>query len=73
MSPAKKAPNSYEEFAKGLWKENPVFVQVLGMCPVLAVSNTAMNALAMGLATSFVLLMSNISFWVSLITSCRAR
>ena len=37
-----------------------VFVQVLGMCPVLAVSNTAENALAMGLATLFVLLMSNI-------------
>ena len=49
-----------DEFIKGLWKENPVFVQVLGMCPVLAVSNTAMNALAMGLATAFVLLMSNI-------------
>ncbi len=51
---------STTEFIKGLWKENPVFVQVLGMCPVLAVSNTAENALAMGLATSFVLLMSNI-------------
>jgi len=50
---------STNEFIKGLWKENPVFVQVLGMCPVLAVSNTAMNALAMGLATAFVLLMSN--------------
>ena len=49
-----------DEFIKGLWKENPVFVQVLGMCPVLAVSNTAMNALAMGLATLFVLVMSNI-------------
>lgn len=48
-----------DEFMKGLWKENPVFVQVLGMCPVLAVSNTAMNALAMGLATAFVLFMSN--------------
>ena len=48
-----------DEFIKGLWKENPVFVQVLGMCPVLAVSNTAMNALAMGLATAFVLVMSN--------------
>ena len=43
-----------------LWKDNPVFVQVLGMCPALAVSNSAMNALAMGLATTFVLLMSNI-------------
>lgn len=52
-------PNT-DEFIKGLWKDNPVFVQVLGMCPVLAVSNTAENALAMGLATAFVLLMSNI-------------
>ncbi len=49
-----------EDFLDGLWKRNPVFVQVLGMCPVLAVSNTAINALAMGLATAFVLLMSNI-------------
>ena len=48
-----------DEFIKGLWRDNPVFVQVLGMCPALAVSNTARNALAMGLATSFVLLMSN--------------
>jgi electron transport complex protein RnfE len=48
-----------DEFIKGLWRENPVFVQVLGMCPVLAVSNTAINALAMGLATAFVLIMSN--------------
>lgn len=47
------------DFIKGLWRENPVFVQVLGMCPVLAVSNTAENALVMGLATTFVLLMSN--------------
>ncbi|HRD82757.1 MAG: electron transport complex subunit E [Saprospiraceae bacterium] len=51
---------STNEFLKGLWKENPVFVQVLGMCPTLAVTNTAMNGLAMGLATTFVLLMSNI-------------
>ena len=49
-----------DEFIKGLWRENPVFVQVLGMCPVLAVTNTAMNGLAMGLATMFVLVMSNI-------------
>jgi electron transport complex protein RnfE len=48
-----------DEFIKGFWKENPVFVQVLGMCPVLAVSNTARNALAMGLATLFVLVLSN--------------
>jgi electron transport complex protein RnfE len=58
MADAEKSTT--DEFIKGLWKENPVFVQVLGMCPVLAVSNTARNALAMGLATLFVLVMSNI-------------
>lgn len=48
------------EFVKGLWKSNPVFVAVLGMCPVLAVTNTAINSLAMGLATTFVLVGSSI-------------
>ncbi|MCB9246566.1 MAG: electron transport complex subunit E [Flavobacteriales bacterium] len=55
-----KSSPSTNEFLKGIWKDNPVFVQVLGMCPVLAVTNTAENALAMGLATTFVLLMSNV-------------
>ena len=54
------SPSPVNDFMDGLLKRNPVFVQVLGMCPVLAVSNTAINALAMGLATSFVLLMSNL-------------
>jgi len=49
-----------EEFLKGLWKENPVFVAVLGMCPALAVTNSAINALAMGLATTFVLVSSSL-------------
>jgi electron transport complex protein RnfE len=49
----------YQEFFKGLWKENPIFVQVLGMCPMLAVTNTAVNALAMGGATFFVLVGSS--------------
>jgi len=57
---AKNVPTT-DEFVKGLWRDNPVFVQVLGMCPALAVSNTAINALSMGLATSFVLLMSGLS------------
>lgn len=48
-----------DEFIKGLWRDNPVFVQVLGMCPTLAVTNSALNGLTMGLATTFVLLMSN--------------
>jgi electron transport complex protein RnfE len=43
----------------GIWKENPVFVHLLGMCPVLAVSNSVVNALSMGLASTFVIVMSN--------------
>ncbi|MCP3849642.1 MAG: electron transport complex subunit E [Gammaproteobacteria bacterium] len=46
-------------FLAGIWKENPVFVMLLGMCPVLAVTNSVINALAMGLATTFVLLCSS--------------
>lgn len=49
---------NWETFAEGLWENNPVFVMLLGMCPVLAVTNSAINALAMGLATTFVLLAS---------------
>ena len=48
-----------DDLIKGLWRENPVFVQLLGMCPVLAVTNSALNGLTMGLATLFVLLLSN--------------
>jgi electron transport complex protein RnfE len=50
---------SLDTFLRGLWEENPVFVMLLGMCPVLAVTNSAINALAMGLATTFVLLCSS--------------
>ena len=49
---------TWETFTEGLWKNNPVFIMLLGMCPVLAVTNSAINALAMGLATTFVLLAS---------------
>ena len=48
-----------DTFLDGIWKENPVFVMLLGMCPVLAVTNSVSNALAMGLATTFVLLCSS--------------
>lgn len=51
---------TFQTFTQGLWKENPVFVMMLGLCPVLAVTNTAMNALAMGLATTFVLICSGL-------------
>ena len=59
-----KKNESYEEFVKGIWRDNPVFVQVLGMCPMLAVTNSAINAIAMGMASMFVLVGS--SFLVSL-------
>ena len=65
MSDMNSSARAYTEFAKGLWRENPVFVQVLGMCPMLAVTNTAVNAVAMGAATLFVLVGS--SFLVSLL------
>ena len=45
---------------KGLLKENPTFVLVLGLCPTLATTTSAMNGLEMGLATMFVLILSNI-------------
>ena len=48
------------DFKNGLWRENPIIVLVIGMCPTLAVTNTVQNGLAMGIATSFVLLSSEI-------------
>ncbi len=56
---ANDLPTATDDFLKGLWRENPVLVQVLGTCPTLAVSNSVRNALAMGLATLFVLIASN--------------
>jgi len=52
-------PPLSDTFLNGLWKENPVFVQVLGTCPTLAITNTVKNALAMGVAVIFVLVCSN--------------
>ena len=49
---------TFDEFMEGIWRQNPVFVMVLGMCPTLAVTVSAMNALSMGLATAFVLVCS---------------
>jgi len=48
-------------FTKGIIRENPVLVLILGICPVLAVSTQATNAIGLGLATTFVLLGSNIA------------
>lgn len=51
--------SNIQNFTKGLIKENPIFVLLLGMCPTLGVTSSAINGLGMGLATSFVLIMSN--------------
>ena len=48
------------EFTKGLWRENPIFRLVLGICPTLAVTTAAINGIGMGLATTFVLVCSNV-------------
>lgn len=52
--------NALKTFTNGLLKENPTFVLVLGMCPTLATTTSAMNGMSMGLATMFVLVCSNV-------------
>ncbi|MEX6158111.1 MULTISPECIES: electron transport complex subunit E [Providencia] len=52
---------SKELFAQGLWKNNSALVQLLGLCPLLAVSSTATNALGLGLATTLVLVCTNVA------------
>lgn len=52
--------NKNETFLNGLFKENPTFVLLLGMCPTLAVTTGVIDAMGMGLATTFVLICSNI-------------
>lgn len=59
--------NQLQNFTKGFVKENPVFILLLGLCPTLGVTTSAINGLGMGLATTFVLLMSNLV--ISLIKS----
>ena len=49
---------NFDEFMEGIWRQNPVFVMALGMCPTLAVTVSAINALSMGVATTFVLICS---------------
>ncbi len=49
-----------QNFLKGIVKDNPIFVMLLGMCPTLGVTSSAFNGLGMGVATAFVLLMSNV-------------
>lgn len=57
--------NQWNNFSKGFFRENPILVLLLGTCPTLAVTSSAINGLGMGLATTFVLFMSNV--FISLI------
>ena len=59
--------DAFNVFSKGIVKENPVLRLLLGFCPVLAVTTTAVNGIGMGLATLFVLFWSNIV--ISLVSS----
>lgn len=52
--------NQWKNFSKGFFRENAVFVLLLGLCPTLGVTSSAINGLGMGLATTFVLVMSNV-------------
>ncbi len=54
------AKTAVQEFTKGLWAEIPPFRLVLGLCPILAVTKTVENGIGMGIATTFVLICSNI-------------
>jgi len=60
MSPPANPKSSWDEFVKGLWRENPVFIAVLGLCPAMAVTNSLKNGLVMGAATMFVLVGSSL-------------
>mgnify|MGYP005856535087 CR=1 FL=1 len=57
---ADETPSNLKQFKAGILSDNPVLVQLLGMCPVLAVTNSVENALVMGAAATFVLVMSNL-------------
>jgi len=58
MNPQQTERLSMDNFLEGVWRQNPVFVMMLGMCPTLAVTVSAVNALSMGVATAFVLVAS---------------
>ena len=64
----KKPTTPTHDLMRGVWRENPVLLQMLGLCPALAVTNTVANSLAMGLATFFVLCGSSV-----LVSLCRKR
>jgi Na+-translocating ferredoxin:NAD+ oxidoreductase subunit E len=55
-----RGTTAQQDFLRGIWRENPVLVQLLGLCPALAVTNTVANGIAMGVASFFVMFCSSI-------------
>lgn len=60
MSTPGDQSRAVQELVKGLWRENPIFIGVLGLCPAMAVTNSLRNGLVMGAATLFVLVGSSL-------------
>ncbi|RUM55355.1 MAG: electron transport complex subunit RsxE, partial [Marinomonas sp.] len=58
-NPAPTGPDYREILYNGIWKNNPALVQLLGLCPLLAVTGTVINGLGLGLATLLTLVLSN--------------
>ncbi len=58
-------PSTQQIIFDGLWKNNPGFVQLLGLCPLLAVSNSVINALGLGIATTLTLVLTNLLVSIS--------
>jgi electron transport complex protein RnfE len=57
--PGQPRATATEDFVRGIWKENPTLVMLLGMCPTMAITNSVRNSLAMGVTTAFVLILSS--------------
>ena len=58
--PGQKGSTASEDFLRGIWKENPTLVMLLGMCPTMAITNSVKNAVAMGVLTLIVQFGSNV-------------
>ena len=56
----RRPPSAQEDLVRGFWQENPVLIQLLGLCPTLAVTNSVANSLVMAIATFFVLVGSSL-------------
>ena len=56
-----KETTAYQDFTRGFWRENPVFVQVLGMCPTMAVTTSVVNGFSIGAATAAVVAASSVT------------